>query len=64
MVVVAYPDGSPAHIHIMDKSTCEKHWVQWTERLYNFYQLTYTEKMAANRDRIHAQKKLLSLGTA
>ncbi|BFZ07522.1 hypothetical protein BsWGS_10561 [Bradybaena similaris] len=64
MVVVVYPDGSPAHIHIMDKSTCEKHWVQWTERLYNFYQLTYTEKMAANRDRIQAKKKLFSSGTA
>ncbi|XP_059157293.1 uncharacterized protein LOC131941794 [Physella acuta] len=48
MIVVAYPDGSPAQIHQMNLPLCEYYWKEWTDRLYNYYQLVYTEKMAKN----------------
>ncbi|CAL1542605.1 unnamed protein product [Lymnaea stagnalis] len=49
MIVVAYTDGSPAHIHLMNRTTCEVYWKDWTDRLYNFYQLTYTEKVGTKK---------------
>ncbi|KAH9496160.1 Mitochondrial genome maintenance exonuclease 1 [Bulinus truncatus] len=44
MIVVVYPDGSPAHVHIINKSTSKDYWMTWKDRLYEFYQLAYTEK--------------------
>ncbi|XP_005089645.1 mitochondrial genome maintenance exonuclease 1 [Aplysia californica] len=45
VIVVAYPDGSPAHVHMMDRKLCEQYWHDWTGRLYNYYQLSYTQKI-------------------
>lgn len=63
VIVVGYSDGSPAHIHVMNRATCEQYWRDWTERLYSYYQLIYTEKMAARMGKINAKKmKMSSVG--
>ncbi|RUS88173.1 hypothetical protein EGW08_004070, partial [Elysia chlorotica] len=46
LIVVAYPDGSPAHMHMMSKAQVEQYWHEWTARLHSFYTLMYTEKVA------------------
>lgn len=46
LIVVAYPDGSPAHAHMMSRAQVEHYWLEWTARLHSFYTLTYTEKCA------------------
>ncbi|KAK0059808.1 mitochondrial genome maintenance exonuclease 1 [Biomphalaria pfeifferi] len=51
MIVIAYPDGQPSHVHIMDKATNKDYWRTWTDRLYDFYQLTYTEKFGQKIDK-------------
>lgn len=38
MIVIAYPDGRPADIHIMDLETCWKYWRQWLLRLLQYKQ--------------------------
>lgn len=36
-IVIAYPDGHPAHVHIMDRKLCETHWKLWLERLQMYW---------------------------
>ncbi|GFO34547.1 mitochondrial genome maintenance exonuclease 1 [Plakobranchus ocellatus] len=49
LIVVAYPDGSPAHMHMLNRSQIEQYWQEWTTRLHSFYTLLYTEKLAAKQ---------------
>jgi genome maintenance exonuclease 1 len=37
-IVVAYSDGFPAHVHVMDKKLCEEYWKKWLERLHMYWQ--------------------------
>ncbi|VDI13205.1 mitochondrial genome maintenance exonuclease 1 [Mytilus galloprovincialis] len=36
-IVIAYPDGQPAHVHIMDQKLCEENWKLWLERLHMYW---------------------------
>ncbi|XP_037061160.1 mitochondrial genome maintenance exonuclease 1 isoform X2 [Peromyscus leucopus] len=36
LIVVAYKDGSPAHLHFMDEELCSKYWAKWLLRLEEY----------------------------
>ncbi|EDO43044.1 predicted protein [Nematostella vectensis] len=37
-VVIAYHDGSPAHVHALNLELCEKYWQKWLVKLFNYRQ--------------------------
>lgn len=43
MLVVAYPTGRPAHVHLMNPSYCEHYWKEWRSRLHEFYQQSHRQ---------------------
>ncbi|GLH10451.1 Mitochondrial genome maintenance exonuclease 1 [Gryllus bimaculatus] len=47
LVVVAYSDGSPAHVHPLNKSQCEKYWQMWLNRLRLYWDL-FDKQEASN----------------
>ncbi|GFS25379.1 mitochondrial genome maintenance exonuclease 1 [Elysia marginata] len=57
LIVVVYPDGSPAHTHLMGRAQMEQYWLEWTTRLHSFYMLTYTEKHA-HKHQAHLDSKI------
>lgn len=38
LIVVAYHDGTPAHVHKMDMQTCDFYWQQWLIRIFKYKQ--------------------------
>ena len=38
MLVVAYEDGSPAHVHFLSRKLCEDYWQLWKKRLHQYWQ--------------------------
>ncbi|XP_015795234.1 mitochondrial genome maintenance exonuclease 1 [Tetranychus urticae] len=36
-IVVAYEDGSPAHVHRISESLCKNYWISWVKRLHNYW---------------------------
>ncbi|KAL5009109.1 hypothetical protein ScPMuIL_014690 [Solemya velum] len=36
-IVIAYPDGYPAHVHMMDEATCSQYWQKWLDRLRLYF---------------------------
>ncbi|XP_031554589.1 uncharacterized protein LOC116291554 [Actinia tenebrosa] len=39
LIVVAYHDGTPAHVHKMDMKTCDYYWQQWLVQVYKYKQM-------------------------
>lgn len=37
VIIVAYPDGNPAHVHVMDHMVCLKNWKRWLNRLHLYW---------------------------
>ncbi|KAL3873321.1 hypothetical protein ACJMK2_036453 [Sinanodonta woodiana] len=37
MVVVVYPGGEPASVHLMNSATCQHYWERWLERLKKYW---------------------------
>lgn len=44
VIVVAYPDGSPADIHFMDEKLCDYYWKLWKQRLLEYWTLFGSQK--------------------
>lgn len=44
LVVIAYHDGTPAHVHKMDMQTCDYYWQQWLIRVYKYKQILENQK--------------------
>lgn len=38
LVVIAYHNGMPAHVHKMDMKTCDYYWQQWLIRIFKYKQ--------------------------
>ena len=36
MIVIAYENGDPAHVHHMSQEMCEKYWLEWLVRLQQY----------------------------
>ncbi|KAH3859238.1 hypothetical protein DPMN_101954 [Dreissena polymorpha] len=36
-LVIAYPSGEPATVHVMSQRIVEKYWSQWTQRVYMYW---------------------------
>ncbi|XP_052106893.1 mitochondrial genome maintenance exonuclease 1-like [Mytilus californianus] len=44
-IVIAYPDGQPAHVHTMDQKLCEENWKIWLERLHMYWKKVRETKL-------------------
>ncbi|XP_048259920.1 mitochondrial genome maintenance exonuclease 1-like [Haliotis rufescens] len=44
VIVIAYPWGEPAHVHVIDHQLCEKYWAQWCVRLHQYWNIVAREK--------------------
>ncbi|XP_046571867.1 mitochondrial genome maintenance exonuclease 1-like [Haliotis rubra] len=44
VIVIAYPWGEPAHVHVIDHQQCEKYWAQWCGRLNQYWNIVAKEK--------------------
>ncbi|XP_067680330.1 mitochondrial genome maintenance exonuclease 1-like [Haliotis asinina] len=44
VIVIAYPWGEPAHVHVMDHEQCKKYWTQWCGRLHQYWNIVAKEK--------------------
>jgi genome maintenance exonuclease 1 len=48
LIVVAYHDGTPAHVHKMDMKTCDYYWQQWLVKVYKYKQTLDKDKQEKN----------------
>lgn len=48
VLVIAYPQGYPAHVHFMDQKTCTEYWNKWLERLQLYWKKTADKKLGLN----------------
>lgn len=37
MIVIAYEDGSPCHVHHLGPALCQRHWQRWLQRLRTYW---------------------------
>ncbi|XP_036363511.1 uncharacterized protein LOC115217304 isoform X2 [Octopus sinensis] len=37
IIIVVYPNGSPADVHIMNEKSCQHHWKKWQSRLCQYW---------------------------
>lgn len=42
-IVIAYNEGLPAHVHMMDIKKCQKYWTKWLDRLKLYWTLKQKE---------------------
>lgn len=42
-LVIAYPTGEPATVHMMSPRICERYWQQWLTRLFMYWTLQYEQ---------------------
>ncbi|XP_052770150.1 mitochondrial genome maintenance exonuclease 1-like [Mya arenaria] len=42
-LVIAYPSGEPATVHMMSKKQVERYWARWNERLFHYWCQRYAQ---------------------
>jgi len=48
-LVIAYPSGEPATLHMMSEKVLEKYWELWKERVFKFWCMEYKNRQQAAR---------------
>ncbi|XP_041351861.1 uncharacterized protein LOC121370598 [Gigantopelta aegis] len=43
-IVIAYPWGEPAHVHLMEQKVCEQYWSKWLQRLHLYWKMMSKER--------------------
>ncbi|GAB1601311.1 uncharacterized protein LOC115217304 [Argonauta hians] len=37
LIIIVYPNGSPADVHVMDEESCQHYWKKWQARLCQYW---------------------------
>lgn len=56
ILVVAYPTGFPAHIHVLKEDVCLRYWALWLQRL-RLYQEMQKAKLSSEDADLELDKK-------
>lgn len=55
-IVVAYEDGTPAHLHRLSDAECEQYWQMWTKRLHQFWARKISTSESPTIESLHVIK--------
>ncbi|KAI0216555.1 Mitochondrial genome maintenance exonuclease 1 [Lamellibrachia satsuma] len=44
LLVIAYKDGSPAHVHLIPRQKCVHYWGLWLQRLHAYWRILATQQ--------------------